>query len=92
MKTALSHLPVSEIEKIGASYEAQAQAALGGGGRHTQTEDINLPAGAADGTQPANAQANAGQKTTEQLQAEAKEAAIAALKNTGRGNLLKEDK
>ncbi|MDT0123885.1 hypothetical protein Q9R46_14585 [Paenibacillus sp. RRE4] len=92
MKTALSHLPVSEIEKIGASYEAQAQAALGGGGRHTQTGDINLPEGAVDGKQPANAQANAGQKTTEQLQADAKEAAIAALKNTGRGNLLKEDK
>lgn len=95
MKTALSHLPVSEIEKISATYEAQAQAALGGGGRHTQTDDINLPEGAANGAAPTNAQA-AAQKTPEQLKAAekeaAKEAAIAALKNTGRGNLLKEDK
>lgn len=94
MKTVLSNLPVTEIEKIGASYEAQAQAALGGGGRHTEGDNPDLPAGAANGTPPANAQA-AAQKTPEQLQAAEKEAAktaaIAALKNTGRGNLLKED-
>lgn len=95
MKTALSHLPVSEIEKIGASYESQAQAALGGGGRHTEGDNPDLPAGAANGTAPTNAQ-TAAQKTPEQLQIEekdaAREAARAALKNTGRGNLLKEDK
>lgn len=95
MKVMLSHLPVSEIEKIGATYEAQAQAVLGGGGRHTEGDNPDLPAGAANGTAPTNAQA-AGQKTPEQLQTEAKEAAradaIAALKNTGRSNLLKEDK
>ncbi|MET3828634.1 hypothetical protein ABIC86_000094 [Paenibacillus sp. DS2363] len=95
MKAMLSHLPVSEIEKIGATYEAQAQAALGGGGRHTEGDNPDLPAGAANGTAPTNTQA-AGQKTPEQLQTEAKEAAradaIAALKNTGRSNLLKEDK
>ncbi|MEK4451635.1 hypothetical protein [Paenibacillus sp. FSL L8-0506] len=95
MKTVLSNLPVTEIEKIGASYEAQAQAALGGGGRHTEGDNPDLPAGAANGTSPANVQA-AAQKTPEQLQAAEKEAAktaaIAALKNTGRGNLLKEDK
>lgn len=95
MKAMLSHLPVSEIEKIGATYEAQAQVALGGGGRHTEGDNPDLPAGAANGTAPTNVQA-AGQKTPEQLQTEAKEAAradaIAALKNTGRSNLLKEDK
>ncbi|SPY16107.1 Uncharacterised protein [Paenibacillus polymyxa] len=92
MKTALSHLPVSEIEKIGATYEAQAQAALGGGGRHTQGDDVNLPEGALNGTSPTNSQNDGGEKTPEQLKALAREEARAALKNTGRGNLLKEDK
>ncbi|MGR6763193.1 hypothetical protein ACU1JV_15250 [Paenibacillus sp. T2-29] len=92
MKTALSHLPVSEIEKIGATYEAQAQAALGGGGRHTQGDDVNLPEGALNGTPPTNSQNDGGEKTPEQLKALAREEARAALKNTGRGNLLKEDK
>lgn len=92
MKTALSHLPVSEIEKISATYEAQAQAALGGGGRHTQTEDINLPAGAANGTAPANAQANGGQKTPEQLQEAAREEALASLRRAGHSDLIKEAK
>ncbi|URJ42241.1 hypothetical protein [Paenibacillus polymyxa] len=92
MKTALSHLPVSEIEKIGATYEAQAQAALGGGGRHTQGDDVNLPEGALNGTPPINSQNDGGEKTPEQLKALAREEARAALKNTGRGNLLKEDK
>lgn len=95
MKAMLSHLPVSEIEKISATYEAQAQAALGGGGRHTEGDNLDLPSGALSGVAPANAQA-AGQKTPEQLQAAEKEAAKAAaraaLKNTGRSNLLKEDK
>lgn len=91
MKTALSQLPVSEIEKISASYEAQAQAALGGGGRHTQGEDVNLPKSALDGTAPSNPQADGAEKTPEQLRAAAKTDAIAALKNTGRGNLLKEE-
>ncbi|MCL6605647.1 MAG: hypothetical protein K6T94_22515 [Paenibacillus sp.] len=92
MKSALSHLPVSEIEKINASYEALASAALGGGGRHTQGEDVNLPAGALSGAAPTNTQNDGVEKTPEQLQALAKEEARAALKNTGRGNLLKEDK
>ncbi|ODA09235.1 hypothetical protein [Paenibacillus polymyxa] len=92
MKTALSHLPVSEIEKIGATYETQAQAALGGGGRHTQGDDVNLPEGALNGTPPTNSQNDGGEKTPEQLKALAREEARAALKNTGRGNLLKEDK
>lgn len=92
MKTALSHLPVSEIEKIGATYEAQAQATLGGGGRHTQGDDVNLPEGALNGAPPANSQNDGGEKTPEQLKALAREEARAALKNTGRGNLLKEDK
>ncbi|MFT9371689.1 MAG: hypothetical protein ABF621_24025 [Paenibacillus polymyxa] len=92
MKTALSHLPVCEIEKIGATYEAQAQAALGGGGRHTQGGDVNLPEGALNGTPPTNSQNDGGEKTPEQLKALAREEARAALKNTGRGNLLKEDK
>ncbi|MGG6309795.1 hypothetical protein [Paenibacillus macerans] len=89
MKTALSQLPVSEIEKIGASYEAQAQAALGGGGRHTQGEEINLPSNALDGS-PSNPQAEGAKKTPEQLKAAAKEEALSALKNTGHGSLIKE--
>ncbi|WP_405176345.1 hypothetical protein MHI27_11930 [Paenibacillus sp. FSL H8-0261] len=90
MKTALSHLPVTEIEKIGTSYEAQAQAALGGGGRHTEGEKLDLPVGALGGAAPSNPQNT--EKTPEEQRALAKEAAVAALKNTGRGNLLKEDK
>lgn len=89
MKTALSHLPVTEIEKISASYEAQAQAALGGGGRHTEGDNPDLPAGAANGTPPANTQANGGQKTREQLQEAAKGDALAALKRAGHGDLIK---
>lgn len=92
MKTALSQLPVSEIEKIGASYEAQAQAALGGGGRHTQGEEVNLPQGALDGASPSNPQANGGEKTPEQLRAAAKTDALVALKNAGYGSLIKEEK
>lgn len=92
MKLAFSNLPVTEIEKISASYEAQASAALGGGGRYTQGEDINLPANALDGSAPGNTQNDGAEKTPEQLKALAKENARAALKNTGRGNLLKEDK
>lgn len=92
MKTALSHLPVSEIEKITQTYEAQAQAALGGGGRHTQGGDINLPENALSGETPNNPQATNTEKTPDEARALAKEAARTALKNTGRGNLLKEDK
>lgn len=91
MKTALSHLPVSEIEKIGATYEAQAQAALGGGGRHTQGDDVNLPEGALSGAAPVNTQKPV-EKTPEEQKALAREAARTALENTGRGNLLKEVK
>lgn len=88
MKTALSHLPVSEIEKIGATYEAQAQAALGGGGRHTEGDNLDLPTGALGGAAPSNPQKT--EKTPDEERALAKEAAVAALKNTGRSNLLKE--
>ncbi|OKP95394.1 hypothetical protein [Paenibacillus sp. P46E] len=90
MKAMLFHLPVSEIEKIGATYEAQAQAALGGGGRHTEGDNPDLPAGALGGAAPSNPQKT--EKTPEEQRALAKEAAVAALKNTGRSNLLKEDK
>ncbi|AIQ29361.1 hypothetical protein P40081_15290 [Paenibacillus sp. FSL P4-0081] len=92
MKTALSHLPVSEIEKINATYEAQAQAALGGGGRHTEGDNLDLPAGAANGTPPANAQANGAQKTPEQLREAAKAEARASLSKTGYGGIMKEAK
>ncbi|UKS30053.1 hypothetical protein LOZ80_14390 [Paenibacillus sp. HWE-109] len=54
MKLSLSNLPVSEIEKIGSSYEAQAKAVLGGGGRHTQDADVNLPANVLGGGAPDN--------------------------------------
>jgi hypothetical protein len=92
MKTALSHLPVSEIEKINASYEAHAQAALGGGGQHTQGANIDLPAGALSGAAPSNSQ-NAGvEKTPEEIRAFAREEARAALKSSGHGHLVKEEK
>lgn len=91
MKTALSHLPVTEIEKINATYEAQAQAALGGGGRHTTGEDLNLPEGALSGAAPANPQKPT-DKTPEQLREAAKTEARASLSKTGYGGIMKEAK
>ena len=92
MKLAFSNLPVVEIEKISASYEAQAQISLGGGGRHTQGEKPDLPANALSGNAPINEQNEGGEKTPEQLRILAKESARLALKNTGHGNLIKEEK
>lgn len=92
MKTALSHLPVSEIEKINASYEAHAQAALGGGGQHTQGANIDLPAGALSGAAPSNSQNTGVEKTPEEIRALAREEARTALKSSGNGHLVKEDK
>lgn len=92
MKTVLSHLPVTEIEKISANYELQASAVLGGGGRHTQGENVTLPEGALSGAAPTNAQASATEKTPDELRAAAREDARKALKNTGHGNLIKEEK
>jgi len=92
MKLSLANLPVTEIEKVRNSYNAHAQAILGGGGRHTQGGDINLPAGAAAGESPANPQANSGQPTAEQLQAKAREEARAALANTGHSGIMKGEK
>jgi len=43
MKSALSHLPVAEVEKIRDSYNAQAVSALGGGGQHVVTASAELP-------------------------------------------------
>lgn len=91
MKTALSHLPVSEIEKINATYEAQAQAALGGGGRHTTGEDLNLPEGALSGAAPANPQKPT-DKTPEQVREAAKAEARASLSKTGYAGIMKEAK
>jgi hypothetical protein len=82
MKLSLANLPVAEIEKINASYEAQALVALGGGGRHSNPADINLPANALNGA-PANPNADGTEKTPEQLQALAKTEARAALERTG---------
>jgi hypothetical protein len=92
MKLSLSNLPVTEIEKIRDSYEAQAKAILGNGGRQTVGGDVELPAGASAGAAPANPQAAGGQPTPEQLQAKAKEDARAALNRTGNGHLVKEAK
>lgn len=92
MKTVFSGLPVSEVEKVLASYEAQAKAVLGGGGQRTVGAEVNLPAGALGGTAPTNPQAKDGEKTPEQLRAEARDEARAALKNTGYSGLMKEDK
>ncbi|MCR8633484.1 hypothetical protein [Paenibacillus radicis (ex Xue et al. 2023)] len=92
MKLSLSNLPVAEIEKISASYEAQAKVVLGGGGRHTQGEEVKLPAGALSGVAPGNPNAEGLEKTPEQLRAAAKEEARASLARTGHGDLLKGDK
>ncbi|WP_246862848.1 hypothetical protein [Paenibacillus cellulosilyticus] len=50
MKAVLSQLPVTEIEKIANSYELQAKSVLGGGGRHTQGDNLDLPNGALSGS------------------------------------------
>lgn len=92
MKLSLANLPVAEIEKINASYEAQALVVLGGGGQHTQPADVTLPAGALTGVPPANPNATALAKTPEELQALAKEEARAALSRTGNSHLMKEAK
>lgn len=92
MKLSLANLPVAEIEKINASYEAQALVALGGGGRHSNPADINLPANALNGNPPANPQGDGLEKTPEQLQALAKDEARAALTRTGNAHLMKEVK
>lgn len=84
MKLAFSNLPVQEVEKIRDSYEAQAKAALGGGGRHTVTDPVDLPAGA-----PKNPQAEV-QLSAEEKQQKAREAARAALAKHGFRHLMKE--
>jgi hypothetical protein len=91
MKLSFANLSVTEIEKVRDTYEAQAKA-LFPNGRQTQGAGVDLPAGAADGTPPANPQANGGQQTPEQLRAKAQEEAVAALKRTGNANLVKEAK
>jgi hypothetical protein len=88
MKTSFVNLGVVEIEKIRDSYETQAKAALGGGGRHTQGADINLPAGAT----PANPQAAGADATPEQKKEAAKTDARAALERTGHASIMKEAK
>ncbi|QDH23462.1 hypothetical protein [Saccharibacillus brassicae] len=95
MKLSFSALSVEQIEKIGSSYEKQAQAALGGGGRQTQGENLEVPAGLAGAGAPGNPQADAQQTPEEQAAAAkalAKQEARGALQRTGRGNLMKEDK
>lgn len=92
MKLSLANLPVAEIEKINASYEAQALVALGGGGRHTKGADTDLPANALSGDAPANVNADGTKQTPEQLQALAKTEARAALDRTGNSHLMKEVK
>ncbi|MDK8182105.1 hypothetical protein [Paenibacillus sp. UMB4589-SE434] len=90
MKLSLSHLQVSEIEKIRDTYNEHAKAVLGGGGRHTTGEDIDLPANALNSA-PTNPQ-DKSELTPEQRQAKAAEDARASLKRTGFSHLMKGDK
>ncbi|MCR8656940.1 hypothetical protein [Paenibacillus endoradicis] len=92
MKLSLNGLSAGEVEKIRDSYNAQAQVILGGGGQHTQGSKVELPSGALSGNAPGNPQDNGDNQTPEQLRAAAREEARTALKNTGHGNLMKEDK
>lgn len=92
MKLSLANLPVAEIEKINASYEAQALVTLGGGGRHSQGADSDLPANTSSGGTPANPNADGTKQTPEQLQALAKTEARAALDRTGNSHMMKEVK
>lgn len=91
MKLSFNALAVSEVEKVRDTYNAQAQAIFGNGGRKTEGGDIQLPANAQSGAAPANPQANGGQQTPEQLQAKAREEARAALKNTGHESIMKKE-
>jgi hypothetical protein len=92
MKLSFEALSATQVEKIRDSYDAQAKALFGGGGRHTEGDDINLPAGALNGTAPSNPNNKPTEKTPEELRALARDEARAALKSTGHSNLLKEDK
>jgi hypothetical protein len=92
MKLSLSNLPVVEIEKIALSYEAQAVKVLGGGGQHTATGDVNLPDNALSGAGAGNPNADGTKQTPEQLQAQAKVDARAALDRTGNASIMKEAK
>jgi len=92
MKLSLAGLPVTEIQKVRDTYEAQAKAVLGGGGRHTQGENLDLPEGALGGAAPANPQATGAEQTPEQLQAKASEDAREALRRTGNASIMKEAK
>lgn len=84
MKTAFSHLSVSEVEKIRDSYQAQAKTALGGGGQHLATEPKTLPDNPSANPN-ATVELSADQKR-EQAAADAK----AVLKRTGNAHLMKE--
>ncbi|MHA7963534.1 hypothetical protein ACX93W_05255 [Paenibacillus sp. CAU 1782] len=92
MKLSFEALSAAQVEKIRDSYDAQAKALFGGGGRHTEGEDINLPTGALNGSAPSNPNNKPTEKTPEELRTLAREEARAALKSTGHSNLLKEDK
>ncbi len=86
MKLSLSHLPVGEIEKVRDTYEAQAQVALGNGGRKTVDGDVDLP------DDPTKNALGKGDQTPEALQAKAREEARTALANTGHSSIMKEAK
>jgi hypothetical protein len=82
MKMSFSNLPVEEVEKIRDTFEAQAKAALGGGGQHTSTPKTDLPA---------NPETNPNATVTlsaDEQKAQAESDAKAALKRRG---LLKEE-
>ncbi|WP_243643883.1 hypothetical protein [Paenibacillus pinisoli] len=84
--------PQLKLKKIRDIYNAQAKVILGSGGSHTQDARVDHPEGALSGMAPANPQSNGDNPTPEQLRATAREEARAALKNTGHGSLMKEDK
>jgi hypothetical protein len=92
MKLSFEALSAAQVEKIRDSYDAQAKALFGGGGRQTEGDDINLPVGALNGAAPSNPNNKPTEKTPEELRALARDEARAALKSTGHSNLLKEDK
>ncbi|WAH35040.1 hypothetical protein [Alicyclobacillus dauci] len=84
MKLSFANLPVSEVEKIRDTYEAQAKAALGGGGQHVVTQQHDLPEDA--GKNPNGSTQLSAEQQREQARKDARE----ALKRNGHGDKLKE--
>jgi hypothetical protein len=81
MKAALSHLPVSEVEKIRDSYNAQAPVVLGGGGQHVVTAGSELPE---KPNENPHAQSQGGEVDRDALRREARE----ALSRNGHADVL----